>query len=345
MNRIAHDWGVRLSDRLRRLIDEGRLAEAERMAREGDGHSRNLATEFFLMSRGLGITVRVMIAQLEAMEASPPRADAAALLAAMRAALRGFREDLCRIGAVPAPAHAPGEGASVAREAQAAREVLAAVQAGFETAQTALAERALAALAAGDGAQARARLDEKEVAGYLPYHDRLVRFMADCMGLALTHLGAEGLMRFHLGTAEGQKAGFDKWDQQSAEAFTRTSAFLLKQHMGEVAVFEDDEKFVIEQSPCGSGGRLRRMGAYQGPGALPVLRQAGALTFGQPALPVYCTHCPAWNSVATLHWYGRVHWPFSDPSREDGGCVLYIPKDRDAVPADYRALMTVPAPR
>lgn len=94
--------------------------------------------------------------------------------------------------------------------------------------------------------------------------------------------------------------------------------------MGRLEVTEDAEKFTIEQSPCGSGGTLVLRGAHAGPAALPYVEEPGPLTAGEPRLPVYCSHCPIWNGVAPLRWFGRPHWVFERPSRPDGSCTLHI---------------------
>jgi hypothetical protein len=215
--------------------------------------------------------------------------------------------------------------------------VLQARQQRFEVDQTQAAQRVIDALTAGDAVQASDWLDRKELHDYLPYHDRLVRFMAESFGFVLERFGAEGMLRFHLDTAEGQRPGFEKWEKQSAAEFARTSAFLLKQHMGRVTVTEDDDKFTIEQTPCGSGGRLQIQGAYRGPRPLPFVTTPGPLTLGAPRMPVYCSHCPAWNGVATMRWFGRAHWVFENPARPDGSCTLHIHKRPDTVPAEFNA--------
>jgi hypothetical protein len=156
----------------------------------------------------------------------------------------------------------------------------------------------------------------------------MVRFMAEAFGWVLDHFGAAQLERFHLETAEGQRGGFEAWERLLPAEFARATAFLLKQHMGTVEVREDAERFTVVQRPCGSGGRLRLAGAYTGPGALPLVETPGPLTFGQPSLPVYCSHCPIWNGVAPLRWFGHSHWVFEEPSRPDGSCTLHVYKRR-----------------
>jgi len=188
-------------------------------------------------------------------------------------------------------------------------------------------------------ARARARLDLKEQGHYVPRHDRLIRFMAESFGWVLRSSGPAALQELHVAMAEGQRGGFERWERMSAEEFAWATAYLLKQHMGRLEVTEDAEKFTFQQSLCGSGGALVLRGAYAGPEALPYVEGPGPLTAGEPRLPVYCIHCPIWNGVAPMRWFGRPHWVFDRPSRPDGSCTLHIYKRRDGAPATYvRAL-------
>ena len=346
------DWGRRLSDALRAAIGRNDLAAALALAREGDGQARSLASEFLLMSRGLGITVRVLLGQLGGLtEGLTPSSgtvpdsqalerDLRRLLADFRGSLEGSQEG--GRGSVLGDGLAGGQagdrgGESLPEVAQFTLRVLQARQQRFESDQALAAQQVIDALLAHDAARASQWLERKEIHDYLPYHDRLVRFMADSFGFVLERFGDQGLLRFHLDTAEGQRAGFEKWEKQSAAEFARTSAFLLKQHMGQVAVTEDDEKFTIVQTPCGSGGRLQTEGAYRGAHPLPFVSTPGPLTLGAPRIPVYCSHCPAWNGVATMRWFGRAHWIFDHPARADGSCTLHVYKRAEDVPAEFNA--------
>ena len=242
------DWGERLSDRIRRVIGAGDLAEARRLALEGDGQARSLAKEYALMYRGLGITLRVLLGLLAARAA---RATAAA--DALAALLARFRRDMLALSeGLP-----PEAGEDTAR-------LLDRLEARFTADQARLAGEAVRALAAGDPAAAMAALDRKERGQYVPLHDRMVRFMAEVFGWVLDHFGAAELERFHLDTAEGQRKGFEAWERLTPAEFARTTAFLLKQHMGTVEVHEDAERFTVVQRPCGSGGRLASAGPTWG---------------------------------------------------------------------------------
>ena len=335
------DWGRRLSDRIREALDAGDLASARRLAVDGDGQARSLEKEFALMYRGLGITVRVLLALLAetvGRAAATERPPAAGVLAAL---LARFRREMTAIIRRVVPA-AEGieesgamEGGDLGGHVEATVRLLTDAEARFSEGQARLAAEVVRAIEAGDLEVARAGLDRKETGQYVPLHDRLVRLMAEAMGFVLERFGPDQLYRFHLATAEGQRRGFDAWERLDAAAFARTTAFLLKQHMGTVAVSEDGERFTIVQTPCGSGGRLRLSGVYGGPEALAFVEGPGPLTAGEARMPVYCTHCPIWNGVAPLRWYGRPHWVLEEPSRPDGSCTLHIYKRRDGAAATY----------
>lgn len=337
-----HDWGERLSDRIRRALEAGDLGTARRLAVEGDGQARSLAKEYALMYKGLGAALRVMI-PLAAETVAPGAGRGDEAQAALRVLLARFRADLGELLARAYPDAATAAGAEArdgargpgeASDPEATLGLLAAAERLFDREQARLAAEVVAALDAGDARRARAALDRKERGQYVPLHDRLVRLMAELMGLVLARVGPEALYRFHRATAEGQRRGFEQWERLGPEAFARATAFLLRQHMGAVEVSEDAEKFTVVQRPCGSGGRLRLAGAYAGPDALPFAEGPGPLTAGQARMPVYCSHCPVWNGVAPLEWFGHPQWVLEEPARPDGSCTLHIYRDPARIPAE-----------
>ncbi len=331
-------WGRRLTDQVKEVLADRRLDEALRLVGEGDGQTKSLAKEFAMMFRGLGITIRVMLPLLgstAAVEDAPARIELIGILRRFREQMRATMSDVYDDPSIPLRPCADPVPGSVDEETAKTVSLLAESEYCFDIEQTQLAERIVSAIGRGDVDDALALIEFKERRQYVPLHDHLVRFMADAFGWVYAQFGPDELMRFHLATAEGQRRGFEKWDQLEASEFARISAFLLKQHMGTVEVREDEEKFTIEQTPCGSGGRLQVSGAYEGAHALPVVRDIGPLTLGQPSLPVYCTHCPVWNTVATLRWFGRPHWVFENAARRDGSCTLHVYKRRDGAPREY----------
>jgi hypothetical protein len=328
----CESWGRRLGDTVRDALRQGRFGDARRLAVDGDGQSRSLATEYAYMMRGLSITIALL---LRLLGESATRACAPQATHALEALVFGLRCGLEQLRHEPQTA--------LEAELRLAAQAVAANRDRFEREQHARADTVIEAIERRDASRALALLQARDDA-YLTLHDALVRFMADAFGWTLEHLGADGLLALHLETAEGQRAGFEKWERMLAAEFARTSAFLLKQHMGKVEVAEDDERFTIVQRPCGSGGRLIRAGAYAGADALPFVETPGPLTFGRPRLPVYCSHCAIWNGAATLRWFGRAQWVFDDPARGDGGCTLHVYKRHDATPPDYAARVGLPGP-
>lgn len=338
MKAPVEEWGRRLSDAIRAAIAAGDVPAARRLAVTGDGQARSLATEHAYLSRGLGITARVLLEALrdtadrgESTRIGAARAELVSLMMQLAADVDAIAAGLD--GATPV---GDGEAPTMLGNACiAASRVVAAAQPRFESAQALLADGIVRALDAGDAQGALDLLDRKERAQYVPLRARLVRFMADTFAWVLRQHGPDALLRFHLAAAEAQRAGFEKWQAMPPAELAWTTAFLLKQHMGQVVVREDEQRFTIEQAPCGSGGALRVAGAYRGPAALPFVEVPGPLTFGDARLPVYCSHCAIWNALAPLRWFGRPLWVLERPARPDGSCTVCIYKRPDAVPIEY----------
>jgi hypothetical protein len=352
MKQRVHDWGTRLGDSMRAALADGDVESARRLALQGDDRARDLAREYTFMARGLGVTLDVLLHLLreahargaadaagagDARQASERDGDLAIVL---RRLLQGLRDSVGD-GRPPADAANVPARATVTELADAVGQALAASQVHFTTDQARRADDVALALAEGRTQDATALLDAKDRA-WLALHDPLVRFMADAFAWMLGHFGAQGLLRFHLDTAEGQRTGFEKWERMPPDEFAATTAFLLRQHMGQVQVDEDERRFTIRQSPCGSGGRLRLGGAYAGPNALPFVEESGPLTFGEPRMPVYCTHCAIWNGSATLRWFGRAQWVFERPAQAEGSCTLHIYKRREDTPESYSRRVALP---
>ncbi|MFQ5827675.1 MAG: hypothetical protein ACE5JD_00770 [Candidatus Methylomirabilia bacterium] len=342
------EWGRRLSDRIRTALDEADFETARRLALEGDGQARSLEKEYTLMYKGLGITLRVLLELLGETARSQPAVDRDSAVSALVALLLRFMQEMGAllrqvyaeslvVEAVRnvGDARSPTLAADLEHHLAATAHLLSSAERVFAQEQARLATETVRAIEAREVAQARGVLDQKERGQYVPLHDRMVRFMAEVFSYILEHFGPAELYRFHRATAERQRRGFESWERLAPSGFAQASVFLLKQHMGTVAVREDDEKYTVVQTPCGSGGRLKLGGAYSGPRALRFVEELGPLTLGQERFPVYCSHCPIWNGVAPIEWFGRPHWVFEDPSRADGSCTLHIYKRRDAAPATY----------
>jgi hypothetical protein len=321
------EWGIRLSDRVRAALSAGDIEVARRLVAEGDGMAKSLEKEYSLMAKGLGISIRALLDLVE--DAARRATDEGRR--ALSETLRLFCGDIEKLACCDEDAEPADPGGWLART----RRRLTEAEVHFDGEHRSLAQRILEALDRRDGVTARELVDRKELSEFVPLHDRLVRFMAEVWGWVLEHLGVEELRRFHLAAAEAQRRGFEAWQRLPAEGFARATAFLVRQHMGDTTILEDDEKFRFVLSPCGSGGRLRLGGAYEGPGGLPHVEDPSPLTFGKPTLPVYCSHCPMWNSVSSAAWFGHPQWVYHDPSRTDGSCTMSIYKRPENIPGEF----------
>ncbi len=332
----VHEWGVRLSDVLKKHLTDAsgpRFDEAHILAVNGDGLTQSLAKEYTFMVRGLGVTIGVLLKLLQETDTRFSNEEATSDLQNL---LFKFRTDLSNFNLSNRVFIK-----KIDEEFSLTLDILNDILEWFVLVQKRLAAEIIIAIDKHDDEHALALIEAKETGQYLLLHDCLVGFMADSFSWVLRYFGEEELLQFHLNTAEGQKTGFERWEKLSPEEFAKTTAFLLKQHMGKVAVSEDNEKFIVTQSPCGSGGRFNLDGAYDGTEELPLIKTPGPLTFGKPQIPVYCSHCAIWNGAAPLRWCGHPQWVFDRPAQEDGSCVMHIYKDPQNVPEDYSERVAV----
>jgi hypothetical protein len=102
---------------------------------------------------------------------------------------------------------------------------------------------------------------------------------------------------------------------------------------GSFTIVEDEEKVTFTMSPCGSGQRLVRNGAYEGLPDGGGTREAHDWSFGRKGFPLYCTHCSFMNESLPIQWSGYPLYP-SDPPEDysKDPCTWYWYKDPDAIP-------------
>ncbi len=111
----------------------------------------------------------------------------------------------------------------------------------------------------------------------------------------------------------------------------------LRGHLMPVKIEEDEEKFIFEMEPCGSGGRLILEGYYESPANLLKIEKPQPMTAGQKDLPVYCAHGPV-LSMLGIEWNGAPVF-FEEPSDKVGekACKFYLYKDPRDTPAEFYA--------
>ncbi|MDR3364052.1 MAG: hypothetical protein LBS91_03780 [Clostridiales Family XIII bacterium] len=104
----------------------------------------------------------------------------------------------------------------------------------------------------------------------------------------------------------------------------------VHQHM---ALAEDDEKVVLTNTPCGSGGRLIQMGGYDPEVGLARIAEPSDLTFNTPDYPIYCLHCPLFNRNA-IDDMGDFLF-INNPPGDGSSCQFIFYKDKKDIPEEY----------
>jgi hypothetical protein len=126
---------------------------------------------------------------------------------------------------------------------------------------------------------------------------------------------------------------------EGVKAYVESIADLWREHFGKWKIEEDDEKFIFTMDPCGSGGRLIDMGAYEGPFGYAKTKTPAPITWGEKDVPFYCVHCAICNEIIPilLGGDGAQIWIHETPCARKPGdkCVLYIYKDPNKIPDKY----------
>lgn len=112
--------------------------------------------------------------------------------------------------------------------------------------------------------------------------------------------------------------------------------------VGDIGVWEEKDRYVLELDPCGSGGRMTR-GPLDGSGSrlvppysLGKTTRAYPWSWSKVGIPYYCVHCCVWNEIVPIEESGypvRVtEFPVEDPSKP---CHWYVYKDPRLIPEEY----------
>ena len=154
-------------------------------------------------------------------------------------------------------------------------------------------DRAIEAIERGDLEAARALCEEMKHEWRL-LHDLMVGGMAGLISFVQARLGDDGveeawtysLERGWKGHAEAISRQDRRWMVRALAANWRAhSCSGTGPHPGAFTIAEDDEKFTFAMNPCGSGQRLWRMGAYEGPDGLGVTERGARLELRPRGLP------------------------------------------------------------
>lgn len=177
-------------------------------------------------------------------------------------------------------------------------------------------------------------------------HDLYMAWVTALMSYIYDHMGEEAAVRAVRDTVRNfslplAKAKAEMIQEKGIGAWIEYIVDLWRQHSmyPGFSIEEDEEKFILTMDPCGSGGRLLRMGAYQGPLGFRRLKKAGPHTWGKENVPIYCSHCAWAHEILPLFegGPGAQFWVHVSPFPENSGdkCVYHIYKDPTTIPDHY----------
>lgn len=207
-------------------------------------------------------------------------------------------------------------------------------------------ERAIEAIEAGDLEEAKA-LCEGMKHEWRFLHDLMVHGVAGLLTFIQERLGEDAVAEAQ--SDQRQDSGFwrsavEQIDSTDRRAIVYALAATWRAHScsgtgpapGAFTIVEDDEKVSFHMNPCGSGQRLWRTGAYEGPGAYGRTQAAHDWSYNRKGLPIYCTHCTFMNESLPLRWIGRPLYPSHPPEDYDSDpCTWHWYKDPSDIPAGY----------
>ncbi|MBW2091797.1 MAG: hypothetical protein JRI34_06690 [Deltaproteobacteria bacterium] len=205
----------------------------------------------------------------------------------------------------------------------------------FSHAQRQTAEEIKMDIEKGNFEEALKKLERKNKQ-HLLLHDLYLEIIESLQGSIAQVFGEESLYKALRYTAEKKKFWFENVIKLPVEDLVKHSADLMKMHMGKCEITEDDEKFTFTMDPCGSGGRLWRKQTHGGLGKdIYLTSSAHPMNLNQEGLPAYCGHCPVWNSLLPIEWFGYPLWVYELPREAGEACKVHIYKNPEAVPAEY----------
>ncbi|MDR0876377.1 MAG: hypothetical protein LBN12_09225 [Clostridiales Family XIII bacterium] len=195
-------------------------------------------------------------------------------------------------------------------------------------------DKAFDAIDAGDRAKAK-ELVQLMYDQFVHLHDGAMVWIAGLLTWIYERHGAEGAEaaeRFAHGK-EGQLVFFPP-ERTDFQFIVEKMSAELQGHVHQyMTLEEDDEKVVLTNTPCGSGGRLIQMGGYSPEVGLARIAEPSPITFGTPDYPIYCLHCPIFNMNA-IDDTGDFLF-INNPPGDGTSCQFIFYKDKKNIPEEY----------
>lgn len=136
---------------------------------------------------------------------------------------------------------------------------------------------------------------------WMPAHDFGLVQLEYFYAIALEFGGADYLDELLAQTyAPAFEAGFPVYAAMTDDELVKELARTWNYHCADFTIEEEDDRFVFNLDPCGSGGRLWRGEMWRdmfhyGEPLSPIMNEPHPINFNRKRAPLYCTHCAASN--------------------------------------------------
>jgi hypothetical protein len=115
-----------------------------------------------------------------------------------------------------------------------------------------------------------------------------------------------------------------------------------REERGNLKIWEEADRYVVESDPCGAGGRMA-IGPNDGSGSrikppfnLGTTTKPYPWSWSKKGVPYYCLHCCLWQEIIPIEKQGYPARIAECPAPNfDKPCRFYFYKTPEAIPAEY----------
>jgi hypothetical protein len=163
-------------------------------------------------------------------------------------------------------------------------------------------ERAIQAVEAGRTEDAIKYIKELHE-DFKPLQDKFGEWIQSLLAFISTKIGEDAVEEaLHKTFLDVYKERYEPKRKMTPEELVKVQARVLRLHYNDFYVEEDDEKFVLVMSFCGSGGRIQKLTKADGK-----TKKAYPWSFNQKGLNYFCCHCKVFELGAKVFGLDMLH--------------------------------------